>query len=110
MLLALLLAAADPAPATAVSDAAYVADCQTYSTAADCRCVADRLQQSNDGRLMLELTTARAASASQTDEQIAVGLAVIRGRYGIAPGAPLGPRLDAVVDPAVAACEATPAQ
>jgi hypothetical protein len=103
MLLApLLLAAAEPAR---VSDAAYLADCATHATPAVCRCVADRLQQSSDGRLMLELSTAYAAAPGQSEAQIAAGLAAIRSRYAVQPGVSLGPRLEAVLEPAARACE-----
>lgn len=97
----LLLAAAEPAP---VDDAAYLADCATYATAVACRCIADRLETSNDGRLMLELTTAKAASPGLTDEQNAAAVAAIRQRYGIAAGEPVSPRLEAVMDTATAVC------
>jgi hypothetical protein len=107
MLLSLLLAAADPAP---VSDAAYVADCTSYATLIICGCVADQLQQSGDGRMMLELATARAAAASQTENETIAAVAAIRSRYGVPAGAPLAPRLDAVLNPAAATCEAKAAK
>jgi hypothetical protein len=98
----LLLAAADPIP---VSDAAYLSDCASYATPLTCSCVADRLQQSADGRLVLELTTAKAAAATQTEAETTAAVAAIRSRYGVAEGTPLGPRLDAAMAPATAACE-----
>jgi hypothetical protein len=97
----LLLAAAEPAP---VDDAAYLTDCATYATAEACRCIADRLQTSNDGRLMLALTAAKAASPGLSAEQNAAAVAAIRQRYGIAEGEPVGPRLEAVMDTATAVC------
>jgi hypothetical protein len=103
MLLALLLAAAAPAP---VDDAAYLSDCASYATPLVCRCIADRLQASNDGQLMLALTAAKAASPSRSAEENAAAVAAIRSRYGIADGEPIGPRLDAVMDSAAAACNA----
>lgn len=107
LLLPLLLAAADPAP---VSDVAYIADCTSYATLIVCGCVADQLQQSGDGRMMLELATARAAAASQTEEQVIAAVAAIRTRYGVPDGTPLSPRLDAVLNPAATMCEAKAAQ
>ena len=101
LLTLLLLAAAAPAP---VDNTAYLADCATYATSQVCRCIADRLQTSSDGRLMLELTAAKAASSGLTDEQNAAAVAALRQRYGIADGEPVGPRLDAVMDSATAVC------
>lgn len=99
----LLLAAAAPAP---VDDAAYLSDCASYATPLACRCLADRLQASNDGQLLLALTAAKAASAGLSAEQNAAAVAAIRSRYGVADGEPIGPRLDAVLDQAGAACNA----
>ena len=99
----LLLAAATPAP---VDDAAYLSDCASYATPLVCRCIADRLQASNDGQLMLALTAAKAASSGLSNEQNAAAVAAIRSRYGVADGEPIGPRLDAAMDQAAAACNA----
>jgi hypothetical protein len=107
LLLPLLFAAADPAP---VSDVAYIADCTGYATLIVCGCVADTLQQSGDGRMMLDLATARAAAASQTEAETIAAVAAIRSRYGVPDGAPIAPRLDAVLAPAAAACEAKAAK
>jgi hypothetical protein len=103
MLLALLLATAAPAP---VDDAAYLSDCAGYATPLVCRCLADRLQGSNDGQLMLALTAAKAVASGLSDEQNAATVAAIRSRYGVANGEPIGPRLDTVMDSAAAACNA----
>jgi hypothetical protein len=98
--LLLLVAAAPP-----VADAAFVANCRTHATPAVCQCVAGRLQSSNDGRLMLELETAYAAAPKLSQAEIVARLDVIRSRYAVVPGVSLGPRLDAAMGPAAAACE-----
>ncbi len=98
----LLLATAAPAP---LPDAAYLADCATYATPLVCSCIADQLQQSNDGRLMLELTTAQAASPTRSEAENTAAVQDIRTRYGIAPGTALGPLLDTAMTRAAAVCD-----